>query len=135
MIPTFIFSHLVSPHFLLLYHLSFSPSSCPSATKSSAKYYLHLQCDLISCLSWQMYPDSDSEDGLDVVFPSSHPMEHGSHPLEHGSHPLERSSHAMEHGSQLLEHGSHPLEGEHSSVLHHPGPHQPMTGHPGTHPL
>ena len=74
-----------------------------------------------------MYPDSDSEDGLDVVFPPSHPMEHGSHTLEHGSHPLERGSHTMEHGS-------HPMEGEHSSVLRHPGPHQPLPGHPGTQP-
>ena len=83
---------------------------------------------------WQMYPDSDSEDGLDVVFPPSLPMDHGSHPLEHASHPLERGSHTLEHGSHPLEHGSHPMEGEHSSVLRHPGPHQPLTGHPGTHP-
>ena len=72
----------------------------------------------------QMYPDSDSEDGLDVVFPASHP-------LEHGSHPLERNSHTMEHGSHPLEHGSHPLEGEHSSVLRHPGAHQGLGGHTG----
>ena len=83
---------------------------------------------------WQMYPDSDSEDGLDVVFPPSLPMDHESHPLEHASHPLERGSHTMEHGSHPLEHGSHPMEGEHSSVLRHPGPHQPLTGHPGNHP-